>query len=247
MLNACYILHRRPYRESSLLLDVFTYQHGKVSILAKGAYKSKSARSAQLQPFQPLLLDWSGSASLKTLTKLEAPSPAIKLQGLSLYAAMYINELLYRLLQDGQAMFDLFECYITALDSLCQSSNIESPLRAFEARLLFALGLMPDLAFDWQGNPINASQTYYLSGEGQLVLVGDVAGFTGCVVSASDLRSLNNILSQSGDHIRNDSLEEIGRNRAVKSFLRILIDQALDGRQLQSRELVRHFIKQRQA
>ena len=104
-----------------------------------------------------------------------------------------------------------------------------SPLRAFEARLLFALGLMPDLTFDWQGNPINASQTYYLSGEGQLVLVGDVAGFTSCVVSASDLRSLNNILSQSGDHIRNfkgqktavggvNCTAESGRNRVVKQL-----------------------------
>lgn len=247
MLNACYILHRRAYRESSLLLDVFTYQHGKVSILAKGAYKSKSARSAQLQPFQPLLLDWSGASNLKTMTKLEAPSPAIKLQGLSLYAAMYINELLYRLLQEGQAMFDLFESYITALDSLSQSSDIESPLRMFEARLLDALGLMPDLQYDWRGNPVDAVLTYYLSGEGQLVCLSDDGGFKGRDVSGSDLECLNNIFSQERDYIRNESFEAIGRNRAVKRFLRGLIDQALDGRQLQSRELVMQYIKQRQA
>ena len=247
MLNACYILHRRAYRESSLLLDVFTYQQGKVSILAKGAYKSKSALSAQLQPFQPLLLDWSGGSNLKTMTKLEAPRPAIKLHGLSLYAAMYINELLYRLLQEGQAMFDLFEAYITALDSLSQVSDVESPLRMFEARLLYALGLMPDLECDWRGNPIDSAQAYYLSGDGHLVSAKGVGIPSESAMSASDLSCLLDILSGAGTFVREDSSESVGRNRAVKGFLRGLIDQALDGRQLQSRELVRQFIKQRQA
>lgn len=257
MLNACYILHRRAYRETSLLLDVFSYQHGKISILAKGAYKARSAQSAQLQPFQPLLIDWVGRSSLKTLSKAEAPRPALQFSGMSLYAAMYINELLYKLLQEEQPAHQLFEAYVGALDALSSNSSIDNALRVFEAKLLRALGVLPDLEVDWQGHPLEASSTYYLSQEGnlvstapkspkntldkQLILTGTDAQWLAIVSDSSNAFS-----SDSKNMVRDEIRDEIrgtDSSSAIKSLLRLFVDKALDGKELESRKLVKQFIE----
>lgn len=253
MLNACYILHRRAYRETSLLLDVFSYQHGKISILAKGAYKAKSVQSAQLQPFQPLLIDWVGRSSLKTLAKLEAPRPAIPFTGINLYAAMYINELLYKLLQEEQPMHQLFEAYIGALDTLSTAASVDEGLRVFEVKLLRALGLLPDFQADWQGNRLDASCTYYLSQGGELVLSPQsnttVALDKHLLLNSADAHWLatvsggsNAFCSDSGNTIREAS-EQLASSPAIKSLLRSLLDKALDGKELESRKLVKQFLE----
>ncbi|MEE3169526.1 MAG: DNA repair protein RecO, partial [Pseudomonadota bacterium] len=66
-----YVLHRRPWRETSLLVDVFTLNHGRMTVIARGASSAKSPLKAQLQPFQPLMLDWTGRGDLKTLTQVD--------------------------------------------------------------------------------------------------------------------------------------------------------------------------------
>lgn len=260
MLNACYILHRRAYRETSLLLDVFSYQHGKISILAKGAYKARSAQSAQLQPFQPLLIDWVGRSSLKTLSKAEAPRPALQFSGMNLYAAMYINELLYKLLQEEQPAHQLFEAYVGALDALSSSSSIDNALRVFEAKLLRALGLLPDLVVDWQGHPLEPSSTYYLSQEGSLVSTAPNSPISPSntlgkqlIISGTDAQwlaivsdSTNAFSSDSKNMVRDEIRDEIrgtDSSSAIKSLLRLFVDKALDGRELESRKLVKQFIE----
>ncbi|KZZ40598.1 hypothetical protein A3758_07650 [Oleiphilus sp. HI0118] len=251
MLNACYILHRRAYRETSLLLDVFSYQHGKLSLLAKGAYKAKSAKSAQLQPFQPLLLDWVGGATLKTLSKSEAPRPALQFSGISLYAAMYLNELLYKLLQEEQPMHPLFEAYIWALGALSSGYDVDDSLRRFEVELLRSLGLLPDLYNDWQGNRLEASSTYYLSKDGAFVLSAqpetNAARSKPLLINGADAHRLASILDSPSVFCAEDS--SIGENAAtfisnssVKALLRGLIDKALDGKELESRKLVKQFV-----
>lgn len=253
MLNACYILHRRAYRETSLLLDVFSYQHGKVSLLAKGAYKAKSARSAHLQPFQPLLMEWLGRSSLKTLTSVEAPRPALRFTGINLYAAMYVNELLFKLLQEEQPMHQLFESYIAVLDVLSSGVEPDQALRIFESRLLGSLGLMPDLKYDWQGNRLDSSATYYLSTDGEFVLVPQAsfqtASETFLVVRGADAQWLarmsnpSDSFSVSGINSINEVAQDPDDNATVKAFLRSLIDKALDGREIESRKLVKQFVE----
>ena len=100
--EAVYVLNRRVYKESSLILDVFSLNYGRLSIIANGALKSKKAWSAMLQVFQPLLIVWAGRSSLKTLVSIEAPSKAMTLSGNRLFSAYYLNELLLKLVPQDQ-------------------------------------------------------------------------------------------------------------------------------------------------
>ena len=93
-----YVIHRRPWRETSLMVDLFTLNHGRMSVIAKGASSSKSPLKAQLQPFQPLLLGWVGRGDLKTLTQADVrDGPALR-RTVSLYSGLYLNELIQRIL-----------------------------------------------------------------------------------------------------------------------------------------------------
>jgi len=93
-----YVLHRRPWRETSLMVDVFSLNAGRVTVIARGGNSAKSPLKAQLQPFQPLLLDWTGRSDLKTLTQADVRSGPTLKRTLSLYSGLYVNELLQRLL-----------------------------------------------------------------------------------------------------------------------------------------------------
>lgn len=275
MLEASYILHRRQYRETSLLLDVFTYQHGIVSLIAKGAYKAKSQNSAQLQAFRPLLLQWVGRGELKTLTKAESPSLPLSFPGKNLYAAMYINELLHKLLIDTQPSPDLFESYVVTMASLTSASvSLGVVLRNFEASLLKSLGLMPALSVDWLGEPISPSRSYYLSEESTLVPIfnnqtseaissyqppsvlegsalvslADAGVLGGSVVSLSDMMP-NSILEKKHHYDvddnnlqRNDEQLDL-ESRSARYLMRFLIDRALNGAKLHSREMMRQVLK----
>src|SRR5690554_7107131 len=114
-----YILHRRPYRETSWLLDVVTPDYGKVSLVAKGARRGKAPDASLYQPFQPVLISWLGKSDLKTLSGLEARRLAPEAQelqqrGLSgqwLFAGFYLNELLEFLLVEQESSPYLFALY----------------------------------------------------------------------------------------------------------------------------------------
>src|SRR5687767_7577244 len=94
-----YVLHRRPYRESSFLIELFTLDHGRMSVIAKGARKAHSGALGLLQPFTPLWINCRGRGELLTLTHYETQGVAQSLQGECLFAGFYINELLIALLQ----------------------------------------------------------------------------------------------------------------------------------------------------
>ncbi|MBE4124137.1 DNA repair protein RecO, partial [Vibrio parahaemolyticus] len=88
----CFVLHRRPYSESSLILDVFSEEYGRITLMAKGARSKRSNLKGALQPFTPLLLKWSGKGAMKTLRQAEPISLGLPLFGINLYSAMYVNE-----------------------------------------------------------------------------------------------------------------------------------------------------------
>lgn len=103
-LQRCFVLHRRPYSESSLILDVFSEEFGRVTLMSKGARSKRSNLKGALQPFTPLLLKWSGKGSMKTLRQAEPISLGLPLTGINLYSAMYVNELIGRVLMAEVSM-----------------------------------------------------------------------------------------------------------------------------------------------
>ncbi|MFZ5621294.1 MAG: DNA repair protein RecO [Pseudomonadota bacterium] len=133
-----YILHQRPYRDTSLLLEVFTRDHGRLGLVARGARGPRARSRGLLQPFQPLLLSWSGRGELGTLAGVEAAGPARRLPGAVLYSGFYLNELLLRLLQRLDPHPELHEAYGRALAALPDAT--ERALRLFEKALLEELG-----------------------------------------------------------------------------------------------------------
>ncbi|AGH80529.1 DNA repair protein RecO [Psychromonas sp. CNPT3] len=138
-----FILHRRPYRETSLLLDLFCQDIGKVSLIYKGGRSSTRLRRGCAQPFTLLQATYFGRSSLKTVKSIEAKTQVVPLVGERLYMAMYVNELLYRLLQAETACDGLFSCYqdtLLALAGAKDNQHAQIALRNFELTLLESLG-----------------------------------------------------------------------------------------------------------
>ncbi len=154
------ILHHRPFRETSLLLETFSREHGRLGVVARGARCSKRNQRALLQPGRPLLLSWSLRGELATLTGAEAGGDAWPLAGDALFAMFYLNELLLRLLGRQDAQPDLFDDYVTALRALAEGP-LAPALRLFETKLLQATGYALELGLEADGvTPVQAGRRY---------------------------------------------------------------------------------------
>ncbi len=140
-LQPVYILHRQPYRETSLLLEAFSAEHGRVGLVARGVRRGKGATQGLLQPFVPLLLSWVGKGDLATLHGAEPRGAMLSLSGRALISAFYLNELLIRLLHRHDPHDELFAAYELALQRLAVlADRPEWALRLFEKSLLQELG-----------------------------------------------------------------------------------------------------------
>lgn len=155
--HAAFVLHSRPYRETSLLVDLFVAEHGRVSVVARGARRPGSSLRQALQPFNQLAIRFKGRDELKTLLGAETAEHLPALQGRSLLCGLYANELLQRLLQPLEAMPRLFLFYRYLLNELIAAKDLEGALRTFEHQLLKELGIWDDL------NLMN--EPYYLYSE----------------------------------------------------------------------------------
>jgi DNA repair protein RecO (recombination protein O) len=166
-LQPAYLLHRRPYRDGSDLLDVFSVEQGRLGLIARGLNRRRRGGSlaALLQPFRPLLLSFSGRGELLTLTAAEAAGALAPLRGKAMFSAFYLNELLLRLLQRFEAHSDLFVAYAEALGELsaagAQSAPLEPALRRFELRLLEELGYSVDLTREAHSNEAVVADAAY--------------------------------------------------------------------------------------
>jgi len=134
-----YLLHAAAWRETSLIIQVFTQGHGNVSLVAKGAKRPYSALRAVLSTFQPLVLSWSGSGEVKTLTQAEHGGVR-PLDGRALMSGWYMNELLLRLLPREDPHAVLFDAYDAALRQMAQGLPAAGALRRFEWILLQETG-----------------------------------------------------------------------------------------------------------
>lgn len=158
---AGYVLHSRPWRETSLIVEAFTREHGRVGLVARGVRRARSRLRGALLPFHPLLLSWSGRGELPTLTGAETEGPLRMLRGRALFSGFYLNELLLKLVPRNDAHPDLFDDYRRALARLVESRALDGVLRGFEKRLLDALGYAPplDRAAD-TGTPVSPDKRY---------------------------------------------------------------------------------------
>lgn len=231
-LQRCFVLHRRPYSESSLILDVFSEEFGRVTLMSKGARSKRSNLKGALQPFTPLLLKWSGNGSMKTLRQAEPISLGLPLFGINLYSAMYVNELIGRVLMAEVPMPALFHDYLHALTELAQCDNPEPALRRFELAMLSALGYGVDfLHCAGSGEPIDPTMTYrYREQKGFIASVRhDHLTFVGDELIAISER-------------RFTTKEQL---KAAKRFTRIALKPYLGGKPLKSRELFQAIVPKR--
>ncbi|HEY6984728.1 MAG TPA: DNA repair protein RecO [Rhodanobacteraceae bacterium] len=156
-----FILHARPWRETSMLVEAFARDHGRVGLVARGV---RSARSrfprASLQPLQPLLLGWSARSELGTLTSAEQTGTRWILSGDALLAGMYVNELVLRLSSRNDAHHAAFAAYTECLARLAEQFDIAWTLRTFERDLLADLGYALMLTHTADGDPVDAASAY---------------------------------------------------------------------------------------
>jgi pyridoxine 5-phosphate synthase len=139
-LEPSYILHARKYRETSLILEVFTREQGRVAVVARGARGVKSRWKNMLQPFRPLLLSWSQRGEMGTLTGADQVASLPALVAEPLFCGIYANELLMRFLQRSDPHPGLFDRYRELLSGLAVGMTPQPPLRLFEKHLLEASG-----------------------------------------------------------------------------------------------------------
>jgi len=158
MQSPAYILHTRPYKETSALVDLFTPQ-GRVRAILRGA---RSKKGSLARPFILLDIELKGRSELKTLAQLESGGQFYFLQGKRLFCALYLNELLMRMLPLVDAQPIVFQHYELTLQALAADHAIEPLLRTFEWRLLEQLGYGFSLIQDIKGMPIDARYWYAL-------------------------------------------------------------------------------------
>lgn len=156
-----FVLHTYPFRETSLVVELFSRQFGRVAAVAKGARRPRSAMRGMLQSFQPLTATWSGKSELRNLHSLEWGECLLLLQGEALICGFYLNELLLRLLAREDPHEDLFDFYRDTLRVLMGvGCNIAPVLRRFELRLLQELGYAVPLEQDAAGVPVATDRDY---------------------------------------------------------------------------------------
>lgn len=176
-LEAAWLLHHRPWSDTSRILDLITRDHGRVTLFAHGARRPKSPLRAVLRPFAPLLVSWSGRADGGTLTAAEAGGTAATLPGTRLFSGYYLNELLIKLLPMEDRHEGVFDAYAAAIEGLAAGEE-QRALRAFERVLLDELGYAPDLMRDAaSGGAVEGDRYYHFEpGRGVLAVRNADAG-----------------------------------------------------------------------
>jgi DNA repair protein RecO (recombination protein O) len=227
-LKAGFVLHRRDYGDTSLLVEVLSASDGRLPLVAKGARRAKrggSSQAALLQPFVPLLLAWSGRGEVKTLTRVEAAGPTPAMVGDALYCGFYVNEILVRLTERQDVDPVIVGAYQGTIEALAGGASADTVLRRFELRLLGQLGYRPPLDRDADtGVPVSPEQHYLFDLERGPILAEqpDLAD----ALSGETLLALD-----SGDDI------PAHRAREARNLLRRLLAPHLGERPLMSRAL----------
>lgn len=226
-----FVLHGRPYSETSLMLDLFTEGHGRSALAGERRAQPPFQSEGLPATLYPLLVRWGGRGEVKTLRNAEAVSLGLPLSGMMLYSGLYVNELLARVLEQETNYSVLFFDYLQCLQALAaEDSSPEQALRQFELALLHHLGYGLDfLHCAGSGLPVDDAMTYrYREEKGFIAsLVVDHYSFTG-----RELRALAERQFPNAETLR-----------AAKRFTRMALKPYLGGKPLKSRELFRQFVR----
>jgi DNA repair protein RecO (recombination protein O) len=161
-----FVLHSYPYKETSLIVDVFTRDYGRIALVAKGAKRPHSKLRGVLQTFQPLSVGWSGKSDIRTLTEAEWIGGLLPLEKSALLCGFYLNELLVKLLARDDPHPMLFDHYVSTLNQLAHDEPPPIVLRKFERVLLKETGVGGRLSIDVQsGEPVSPDEMYVVDPE----------------------------------------------------------------------------------
>ncbi|HUF21102.1 MAG TPA: DNA repair protein RecO [Burkholderiales bacterium] len=156
-----FVLHSYPFRETSLVVEVFTRRLGRIGLVARGARRARSALRGTLMSFQPLLLSWGGRSELRTLHSAEWRGGIPQLSGRALICGFYLNELLLRFLPRDDPHEQLFDLYLDSIAAFAAGAELAATLRRFEKNLLKELGYALTLERDASnGKPIDPAARY---------------------------------------------------------------------------------------
>ena len=227
LLNHAFVLHTRQYRESSVIVEFFTLEQGRLSAMARGAKRPKSQTRALLQPFLPLRVSFGGRGDLATLTHIEMQHSDLSLQGRGVIYGFYLNELLMRVLLPAEEMPSLFEAYQQTLLGLAAELTVEPLLRYFELQLLQELGYGLDLEYDVDNHPITAEHHYHFDGKGHFIFTESVQSKDHYVFEGESLVQL-----------RQQQLAQGQALRDCKVLMRLALAPLLGTKPLKTRELL---------
>lgn len=227
-----FVLHSYPYRETSLILEVLSRQHGRVALVARGARRPRSALRGLLMGFQPLTLSWFGKGELRTLHRAEWQGGQPQLQGQALLCGFYLNELLLNLMVRDDPHQQLFDYYQHTLQRLAREQDHAATLRSFEKRLLQEFGYALLLEQEaGSGQPINPEASYrYVIERGAVREAGNAA--EGLPVSGKTLH----------DMAADDYRDAVSAQQS-KQLMRMLLNHQLAGKTLYTRELIKDLQK----
>lgn len=228
-LEPSYILHSRPYSESSALLEVFTRNHGRVGLVARGARGSRSRWKSVLQPFRPMVLSWTQRGELGTLTGADQVASPPALSGDTLFCGLYANELLMRFMQRSDPHPGLFDHYRGMLGALASGTPPQPVLRVFEYRLLAAAGFGLQLEHEHGSDRAIRADRWYL--------YEPDAGPLPCDPATAPNRQL-----VSGGALLALKSGEVGEShlKELKALMRKLIRHYLGDKPIRSQQLFTH-------
>ena len=226
-----FVLHSHPFRETSLILDVFSRDHGRLAIVARGARRPRSALRGLLMGFQPLELSWFGKGEVRTLHSAEWLGGQPQLGGTALLCGFYLNELLLNLMARDDPHEQLFDYYRQTLQRLAHEADHAAILRSFEKRMLqelgYALLLEREAGTD---KPIEADVTYrYAVERGAIPDSGEAQGMAVAGKTLLDMAS--------------DDYRDATSAQQSKQLMRMLLNHHLAGKPLHTRELIRDLQK----
>jgi DNA repair protein RecO (recombination protein O) len=232
-LEPAWLLHHRPFRDSSQILDVLSRNHGRLALVARGSRGAKSRLRGILRPFLPLQLSWVMRSDLGTLTGAEMNGAPLSLVGDSLLSGYYVNELILKLLHRHDPQKEIFAAYGTTIERLASSPDVAPCLRQFEIELLRMLGYALNLDHDTESQePLRPQQHYEYRVEQGPVPVSARNGpmiFTGVELIA----------------IREQQFGETAILKQAGRLLRNVIAFHLDGKELNSRKVLREMRRSR--
>jgi DNA repair protein RecO (recombination protein O) len=234
-----WVLHTYPWRETSLIVEIFARDQGRVALVAKGARRPHSQLRGVLMAFQPLWMDWSGGGEVKTLVRAEWQGGQPLLTGRALICGYYLNELLVRLTAREDAHPRLFSAYADAVLALGRGEPESPILRRFELALLQELGYEAGLAHEGDsGEPVRPEGRYlYIIERGPVRLEAvEEEGVGAAALGDQALVSGQTLLDMAADDFsRAETLAQ------SKQLLRMLINHTLGGQPLQSRRVLKEL------